>query len=99
MRVMFVIGITGNFGTGKTTVSKMLAELGAVLSNADELGHEVIQPDTQAYKEVLAAFGKSILKPNDEVDRSKLGKLMFDDDAALARLNRITHPRIYEIGN
>jgi dephospho-CoA kinase len=94
---MLVIGITGNFGTGKTTVSQMLAELGAVLINADELGHEVLQPDTQAYKEVLAAFGKSILKPNDEVDRNKLGKLVFDDNTALARLNQITHPRIYEI--
>jgi dephospho-CoA kinase len=94
---MLVIGITGNLGTGKTTVSQMLAELGAVLINADELGHEVLQPDTQAYKEVLAAFGKSILKPNDEIDRSKLGKLVFDDNTALARLNQITHPRIYEI--
>jgi dephospho-CoA kinase len=94
---MFVIGITGNFGTGKTTVSNMLAELGAGLINADELGHEVIEPDKPAYQEVLAAFGKSILNPNGEIDRSKLGNLVFDDSTALARLNQITHPRIYEI--
>jgi len=94
---MFVIGITGNFGTGKTTVSNMLAELGAGLINADELGHEVIEPDKPAYQEVLAAFGKSVLNPNGEIDRSKLGNLVFDDSTALARLNQITHPRIYEI--
>ena len=97
MRMMLTIGITGNFGTGKTTVSKMLAELGAVAINADELGHELYQPDSPAYSEVVAAFGKSILKPDGEIDRQKLGQLVFDDASALARLNRIMHPRIYEI--
>jgi dephospho-CoA kinase len=94
---MLVIGITGNLGTGKTTVAQMLVEFGAVAINADELGHELLQPDDQAYREIVAAFGKSILSPNGEIDRSKLGKLVFDDSAALARLNQITHPRIYEI--
>ncbi|MBM3118149.1 MAG: dephospho-CoA kinase [Chloroflexi bacterium] len=97
MRVMLVIGITGNFGTGKTTVSQMLAELGAVLINADELGHELYQPNSPAYREVVAAFGKSILKPDGEIDRHKLGQLVFDDATALTRLNQITHPRIYKI--
>jgi len=94
---MLVIGITGNFGTGKTTVSQMLAELGAVLINADELGHELYQPNSPAYREVVAAFGKSILKPDGEIDRHKLGQLVFDDATALTRLNQITHPRIYKI--
>lgn len=94
---MLVIGVTGNFGTGKTTVSQMLAELGAVVINADELGHELYQPNSPAYREVIAAFGKSILKPDGEIDRQKLGQLVFVDSAALTRLNQITHPRIYEI--
>jgi len=94
---MLVIGITGNFGTGKTTVSQMLAELGAVAINADELGHELLQHDTQTYREIVAAFDKSILKPDGEIDRNNLGKLVFEDNSALARLNQITHPRIYEI--
>jgi len=94
---MFVIGLTGNFGTGKTTVSKMLAELGAVIINADKLGHELLQPDTETYGEIVAAFGKSILKPNGEIDRNKLGKLVFADAAALSKLNRIIHPQIYEM--
>ena len=77
MRVMFVIGITGNFGTGKTTVSQMLAELGAVPINADELGHELLQPGTETHGEILAAFGKSILKPNWEIDPDMVDKLFF----------------------
>jgi len=95
-KTMLIIGITGNFGTGKTTVSQMLAELGAVTISADELGHEFLQPDTQTYTEILAAFGKSILKPDGEIDRSKLGKLVFAKAAALKKLNQIMHPRIYE---
>ena len=94
---MLIIGLTGNFGTGKTTVSQILAELGAVIIDADKLGHDLLQPDTETYGEILAAFGKSILKSNGEIDRNKLGKLVFADAAALNRLNRILHPRIYEI--
>ena len=94
---MLVIGLTGNFGTGKTTVSQMLAKLGATIINADKLGHELFQPDTETYREILAAFGKSILKPNGEIDRNKLGKLVFADATALNKLNQIMHPRIYEI--
>jgi dephospho-CoA kinase len=94
---MFVIGLTGNFGTGKTTVSQILAELGAIIIDADKLGHNLLQPDTETYKEIVAAFGKSILKPNEEIDRNKLGKLVFTDAAALNRLNQIMHPKMYEI--
>ena len=94
---MLVIGLTGNFGTGKTTVSQMLAELGATIIDADKLGHELLQLDTETYGEIAAAFGKAILKPNGEIDRNKLGKLVFADAAALSKLNRIIHPRIYEL--
>jgi dephospho-CoA kinase len=94
---MLVIGLTGNFGTGKTTVSQILAELGATVIDADKLGHELLQSHTQTYGEIVATFGKSILKHNGEIDRKKLGKLVFADTAALTRLNEIMHPRIYEI--
>lgn len=94
---MLVIGLTGNFGTGKTTVSQILAELGAVIIDADKLGHELLRPGSQAYQEVAAAFGKAILRPNREIDRDKLGQLVFADAAALAQLNRIMHARMYKI--
>jgi dephospho-CoA kinase len=94
---MVVIGLTGNLGTGKTEVAQMLAELGATVINADELGHELLQPNAQTYEEVVAAFDKSILKPSGEIDRQKLGHLVFADPAALNKLNGIMHPRIYEI--
>jgi dephospho-CoA kinase len=94
---MLVIGLTGNLGTGKTEVAQMLAELGAVIINADELGHDLLQHHTQAYTKILTAFGKSILKHNGEIDRKKLGRIVFADAEALNKLNRIMHPRIYEI--
>ncbi len=94
---MLVIGLTGNFGSGKTTVAKMLSEHGAMVINADELGHELFQSDDPIYHQVVAAFGTSILKPDGEIDRQKLGALVFDDATLLARLNQITHPRICEM--
>ena len=94
---MLVIGLTGNFGTGKTTVSQILAELGAVIIDADKLGHELLQSNSQAYQEVVAAFGKAILKPDGEIDRHKLGQLVFANATALTQLNQIMHPKMYEI--
>jgi dephospho-CoA kinase len=94
---MVVIGLTGNLGTGKTEVAQMLAELGAEVINADEVGHELLEPDTETYREVLAAFGKSILKQSGEIDRQKLGQLVFADPSALNKLNGMMHPRIHEI--
>ena len=94
---MLTIGLTGNLGTGKTTVSEILAELGAILINADKLGHELFQPDNPTYHEVVAAFGEKILTPDKEIDRQKLSQLVFVDTAALTQLNQIMHPKMYEI--
>lgn len=92
-----VIGLTGNFGTGKTTVSQMLARLGAVVINADELGHEFLKPGTETYREIVSTFGSSFLKEDGEVDRHKLAQLVFSSPQKLATLNRIMHPRMYRV--
>ena len=92
---MKVIGLTGGMGSGKSTVSQFLKELGAVIIDADKVGHEAFEPDTEAWREVVAAFGRQILTPNGEIDRNRLGEIVFANPQALARLNKIVHPRIY----
>lgn len=92
-----VIGLTGNFGTGKTTVSQVLARLGAMVINADELGHEFLKPGTEAYREVISTFGTSFLTKDGEIDRHKLAQLVFSSPEKLATLNRIMHPKMYRV--
>ena len=92
---MKVIGLTGGIGSGKSTVSQFLAELGATIIDADKIGHEVFKSDTEARREVVAAFGKQITATNGSINRENLGKVVFGNPEALARLNQIMHPRIY----
>jgi len=94
---MKVIGLTGGIGSGKSTVSQFLEELGAVIIDADKVGHEAFKPDTEAWREVVAAFGTEIVKPGGEIDRNKLGEIVFANPEALAQLNKIMHPRIYAL--
>jgi len=94
---MKVIGLTGGIGSGKSTVAEFLAELGAVIIDADKVGHEAFKPDTEAWRQVVAAFGTGILKPNREIDRKRLGDIVFGNPEALARLNQIMHPPMYQL--
>lgn len=89
---MLVIGLTGGIGTGKSTVSQTLADLGAVVINADLVGHEAYLPHQNVWQDVVDAFGQEILGPNDEVDRRKLGPIVFGNPEALQKLNSIVHP-------
>jgi len=92
--MMKVIGLTGGIGSGKSTVSGFLKELGAAVIDADKVGHEALKPNTEAWREAVVAFGKEILTPEGSIDRGKLGEIVFADPEALARLNQIAHPRI-----
>ena len=92
-----VIGLTGGIGSGKSTVSQCLAELGAVIIDADKVGHEAFEPDTDAWREVVATFGRQILTPAGEIDRKKLGEIVFNQPESLSRLNQIMHPRMYDM--
>ena len=94
---MKVIGLTGGIGSGKSTVSQFLAELGAVILDADKVGHEAFKPDTEAWREVVAAFGRQILIASGDIDRRKLGEVVFGNPESLSRLNQIMHPRMYEM--
>ncbi len=92
-----VIGLTGGIGSGKSTVSQLLAELGPVIIDADKVGHEAFKPDTRAWHEVVSAFGKQIVAPSGEIDRKRLGAIVFSDPASLSRLNQIVHPVMYDM--
>ena len=94
---MFVIGLTGGIGTGKTQASKLLEELGAAIIDADAVGHEAYRPHTEAWGAVVEAFGQDVIAPSGEVDRKKLGGIVFGDPKALRRLNAIMHPRMYSM--
>jgi dephospho-CoA kinase len=91
---MVVVGLTGGMGTGKSEVSRMLQDLDAVLINADQVGHETYAPGTGAWRDVVDAFGEEVLHPSGEIDRRKLGSIVFNDPQALAQLNAIMHPRM-----
>jgi len=93
---MKVIGLTGGIGSGKSTVSGFLAELGAVIIDVDRVWHEALKPDTELWRGVVAAFGNGIVKPSGEIDRKRLGEIVFANPEALARLNNIMHPWMYE---
>jgi dephospho-CoA kinase len=91
---MFIIGLTGGILSGKSTVAQMLVEKGAGHIDADKMGHEAYKPHTKTWQKVVDAFGPGILKESGEIDRQKLGDIVFNDPQALARLNRIVHPQI-----
>lgn len=93
---MLVIGLTGNIGSGKSTVARRLESLGAKVIDADQVAREVVQPGTPALKEIVESFGPDILNREGALDRKKMGAIVFSDQAARARLNTITHPRIKE---
>jgi dephospho-CoA kinase len=94
---MIVIGLTGGILTGKSTISEMLAEKGAVIIDADKIGHKAYQPHTTVWREVVDAFGDGILKESGEIDRKKLAEIVFSDPKALARLNGIMHPQMHSM--
>lgn len=94
---MILVGLTGGIASGKSLVSKLLKELGAYVIDADEISHEVIQPGTPAYEEILEHFGEEILREDRTIDRAKLGELVFNDPASRAVLEGIVHPRVFAI--
>ncbi len=91
-RGKYVIGLTGNIATGKSVIRKMLEHLGAYGIDADALSHRAIAKDAPGYQPIVDTFGKWILDDNQEIDRRKLGTIVFRDPEALARLEQVVHP-------
>jgi dephospho-CoA kinase len=88
------VGLTGGVGSGKSTVSAMLAELGAVVIDADLLAREVVAPGSEGLAAVVEAFGPTVLTATGELDRPALGAVVFADEAARRRLEAIIHPLV-----
>jgi dephospho-CoA kinase len=94
---MRLIGVTGGIATGKSTVDRMLAAHGALVIDADELARDVVRPGEPALDEVIARFGRGVIRPDGSLDRARLGDIVFADPDARDDLERITHPRITEL--
>jgi dephospho-CoA kinase len=92
---MLTIGVTGGIGSGKSTATLFLRELGAPIIDADQVGHAIYAPDGPAYADMIAAFGTAILASDGTIDRKKLGPIVFADPDALRRLNSIVHPKMF----
>ena len=91
---LIVVGLTGGIASGKSTVARFLREAGMPVIDADQLGHMVLEPDTETYRQVIEAFGRGILDDEKRIDRQRLGAKVFDNKDARAKLEGITHPAI-----
>jgi dephospho-CoA kinase len=91
---VLTIGLTGGIGSGKSTVSALLAERGAVVVDADRIAREVVEPGTPGLQAVVAEFGTEVLGPDGALDRPALAAVVFADPAARARLDGIVHPLV-----
>lgn len=91
---MLTVGLTGGIGAGKSEVSRLLVERGAVLIDADRIAREVVEPGTPGLRAVVDAFGEEILAEDGSLDRPRLGSVVFSDPERLAVLNSIVHPLV-----
>lgn len=91
-----VIGLTGGIASGKTTISNILKELGAIIIDADKIARKVVEKSSPALKDIEENFGRDVLFKDGRLDRKKLGNIVFNDTGSLKKLNEIIHPYIVE---
>ena len=91
---MLVAGLTGSIATGKSTVSAILKDLGAFIVDADQAARQVVAPGMPAWERIVRIFGKEILRKSGEIDRERLGRIVFDDAAMRALLEEAVHPEV-----
>lgn len=92
-----ILGLTGSFGSGKTTVARIFKSFGAQIIDADKLAHGCIAPGSPAYEKIIHAFGNGILDKDGRIDRKKLSDIVFNDINLLIKLNSIIHPQVIRI--
>lgn len=93
---MLLVGLTGGIGSGKSTVAAALVDRGAVLVDADRIVHDLQQPSTVVFDEMVEAFGEGIVAADGSLDRKAVADIVFGDPDALARLGAIVHPRVHQ---
>jgi len=93
---MKVVVLTGGIASGKSTVSRILADMGVPVIDADLVAREVVEPGRDAHREIVEAFGRGVLREDGTIDRERLGRIVFTDKTLREKLERITHPRIGE---
>lgn len=93
---MKIIGLTGGIASGKSTVTRTLVDLGAIIIDSDELAHNIMKPYKPAWKDIVKIFGAEILNHDETINRDRLGQIVFNDPDKLRELNQITHWRIAE---
>jgi dephospho-CoA kinase len=94
--VLIIVGLTGGIATGKSTVAEMFREAGAVIVDADLIAREVVEKGTPAWEKIRIEFGDEVLLDNQEIDRDKLGDIIFNDPEKKELLNSIVHPAVFQ---
>ena len=92
---LIVAGLTGGIASGKSTVARMLAAAGARVVDADRIAHEVVQPGRRAWQAVRTRFGDGVVRPDGNLDREKLGRMVFRDPAIKRDLEQVVHPFVF----
>lgn len=92
-----ILGLTGGIATGKSTVTGMLRERGIPVIDADQIAREVVEPGKPAYEAIVRHFGREILLEDGQIDRKKLGEIVFSDEAERQKLNTIVHPEVRRV--
>jgi len=92
---MRIVGLTGGIATGKSTVCRMFGELGAAIVDADAIAHQAVASGSPTWRKIVDWFGRDILQTDGQIDRKKLGNLIFEDAEQRAALNRIVHPVVF----
>ncbi|OGW33329.1 MAG: dephospho-CoA kinase [Nitrospirae bacterium GWC2_56_14] len=94
---MFIVGLTGGIASGKSLVARVFKDLGATVIDADRIVHELLEPDQDAWREIIQYFGQEVQRPDKTIDRRKLGAIVFNDREKRTWLNACLHPRVFSV--